>query len=59
MPGKPCDPAFRRRLARAVRLFLRELRDGCVDCRLARGYCAEHARVARDCFLHPRKYVTI
>ncbi len=55
------SPQFKTRLRRAVRLYLREMRDGCVKC-IADGhgaYCAEHDKVAMDVVFNPGKYVRV
>jgi hypothetical protein len=51
----PADPKFKARLRREVRLYVRELRDGCNECRAARGLCHDHGKVVDDLILHPRK----
>lgn len=51
-------PEFKKRLARGIRLFIRETRDGCVECR-AVGTCHEHGKVFLDVSINPRKYIKI
>ena len=54
------DPEFDDRLTREVRLFIRETKDGCVDCLASKGgTCYEHAKLFHDLVLHPRKYIQI
>lgn len=55
----PADPNFRKRLNREIRLFVRETRDGCVECRACRGTCHEHSKMFGDLLRHPRKYLDL
>jgi hypothetical protein len=52
------DP-FKARVNRAVLLYLRELKDGCVDCATAGTYCRLHDLVAKDVILHPARYLKV
>lgn len=52
------NPSFKKRLNRAVRLFCRETKDGCVQCREL-GVCYDHRILFMDVMLNPRKYVTV
>mgnify|MGYP001587215659 FL=1 len=50
-----CDPKFRKRLERAIILALRELRDGCNDCRTCGSYCDAHEYEAYNIAFSPRQ----
>lgn len=50
-------PEFKNRLNREIRLFIRETRDGCVNCRDEE--CEYHWKMFYDVILHPKKYIKI
>ena len=45
---------FARKVRRSQRLAVREMRDGCNDCRACRGLCPAHAEAALEVVLRPR-----
>lgn len=52
----PMSPEFQRKLSRARRLFIQELKDGCLDCgRRKFGWCDKHREVVADVIDHPKK----
>lgn len=51
------DPQYRKRIARERRLLIREMRDGCNDCRGMKGLCEKHYPIAVQMTLYPRKFV--
>lgn len=51
-------PEFKRRLNAERKLFIREERDGCVDC-IEQGTCQHHINLFRDLATNPRKYLKI
>jgi hypothetical protein len=53
------DPKFRKRVRREIALRIREMRDGCLDCRAVRGLCPRHAQEAEKLILSPRKYLNL
>ncbi len=53
----PSDPTFRRNMRRLVRVRLRELVDGCVECRERGGYCVEHLKAAYDSHLMTKGFL--
>lgn len=52
-------PAFKKRLAREIKLFIRETKDGCLDCRELRTTCHEHTKLFLELAINPRKFITI
>ena len=50
-----CDPKFRKKLEKAIVLALRELRDGCNDCRVCGSYCNAHEDEAHNIAFYPRQ----
>jgi hypothetical protein len=51
------NPQYRKRIARERRLLIREMMDGCNDCREMKGLCTKHYPIAVQMILHPRKFV--
>lgn len=45
---------FRKKLNKAIRILFREMRDGCCDCRKAKGFCQEHIDEARRIAYDPK-----
>lgn len=52
-----CDPQYRKRIARERRLLIREMRDGCNECRIVKGLCKKHYYIAVDLTLHPKTFL--
>jgi hypothetical protein len=50
-------PEFKRKLGREIHLFIREIMDGCNDCRAMKCLCYEHRKTGFDLFSHPQKYL--
>ena len=50
---------FKKRVYREQRLAIREMRDGCLDCRECRGLCAKHYHVAVGIALHPKEFLNL
>lgn len=48
------SPEFIKKFRAAQRRYIRELKEGCVDC-MSRGECIKHRREAFDVILRPRK----
>jgi hypothetical protein len=54
----PSDPEFRWKMRRLVRVRLRELVDGCVECRAqGSGYCTMHLEAAYDAALMTKGFL--
>lgn len=54
-------PAFRKRLRREIKLRLREMRDGCVDCLTMpkNGFCPKHEQEGLDLVRHPKRQINL
>jgi hypothetical protein len=59
MAAKRVTKSFRLRLNREIRLYVRELRDGCLLCREVKGLCHDHHKLACDLLVNPRKYLDL
>lgn len=46
---------FQRLVRREQDLAIREMRDGCLDCRAVRGLCHQHYKEALEIILHPHE----
>lgn len=51
------DPKFKSKVRRAVQLAIREMRDGCLECRAQRGLCHRHWPAAVELVLNPKKFL--
>lgn len=53
---KPIHPRhYRSKLAKLQQIVMREMMDGCCDCREQNGLCRKHWIEAAEMFLKPRK----
>lgn len=50
------SPEFSKKLRRAQRLLLHEIKDGCVECMSVSGYCAEHHDEVMQLILNPLRH---
>jgi hypothetical protein len=55
IPTKNHEEEVMSRVERAIRLLLREMRDGCPDCRACKAFCQAHEKVMYDLIIEPRK----